>query len=112
MHHYQWLHRTTNTVASQQWKEDGNAAEYIVVHQSPILSSLAGFVASSSGGQGCMVQSVLKYPAQPLPPYTPVSPKPLGRRECLHSVYRPEIFMHHSQTILSEWPSFLWPAHM
>lgn len=73
------LPKATNIATSQQWEEDGNDAEYIVAHQYPVLPSLAGFVANSGGRQVCLVQSVLKYSAQPLTPYTPVNPMALER---------------------------------
>lgn len=79
MHHYQWLYRITNIATSQQWEEDGKAAEHIVAHQCPIPPSLAGSVAYSGARQGCMVQSILKHPAQPLTPCTPVDLMQLER---------------------------------
>lgn len=109
MHHNQWLHRTTNTATSQQWEEDGNTAEHIGPPMPNLLQPgrICGLFWWWAGLYGAISPQI---PCTAINPTYTSEPNAIGKREWLCSVYRPEIFMHHSQTILV-WVAILFMAN-
>lgn len=86
--------RTPNTATSQQWEEDGNAAEHIVANdQSSPPGRICGSFWWWAGLYGSISPQV---PCTAINPIHTTEPNAIGMREWPCSVYRPEIFMHHS----------------